>query len=92
MTAENGNVNTYTINVTVKELDPIEVEVSGKKYNIIRKEGIIEAPYNYEKSSIKIGDEDVLCYKNIVTGNILIGLKDSEGNGKYYSYDEKSNK
>lgn len=92
VTAENGNVNIYVINVTVKELDPIEVEVSGKKYNIIRKEGILEVPENYEKSSIKIGDDDVLCYKNIVTGNILIGLKDSEGNGKYYSYDEKSNK
>lgn len=92
VTAENGNVNTYVINVTVKELDPIEVEVSGKKYNIIRKEGIIEVPENYEKSSIKIGNDDVLCYKNIVTGNILIGLKDSDGNGKYYSYDEKSNK
>lgn len=92
VTAENGNVNTYVINVTVKELDPIEVKVDDKKYNIIRKEGIIEAPENYEKSSIKIGDEDVLCYKNIVTGNILIGLKDEDGNGKYYSYDEESNK
>jgi len=92
VTAENGNVNTYVINVNVKELDPILVEVSGKKYNIIRKEGIIEAPENYEKSSIKIGDDDVLCYKNIVTGNILIGLKDSDGNGMFYSYDEKSNK
>lgn len=92
VTAENGNVNTYVINITVKELDPIEVEVGGKKYNIIRKEGIIEAPENYEKSSVQIGDEDVLCYKNIVTGNILIGLKDSEGNGKYYSYNEKNNK
>lgn len=92
VTAENGNVNTYIINVTVKELDPIEVEINGKKYNIIRKEGIIEVPENYDKSSIKMGDEDVLCYKNIVTGNILIGLKDSEGNGKYYSYEEKSNK
>lgn len=92
VTAENGNVNTYVINVIVKELDPIEVEINGKKYNIIRKEGIIDVPENYEKSSIKIGDDDVLCYKNIVTGNILVGLKDSEGNGKYYSYDEKSNK
>lgn len=92
VTAENGNVNTYVINVTVKELDPIEVTVDNKKHNIIRKEGILEVPENYEKSLIKIGEEDVLCYKNIVTNNILIGLKDEEGNNKYYSYDEKSNK
>ena len=92
VTAENGNTNIYIINVTVKELDPIEVTVDNKKYTIIRKEGIIEAPENYEKTSIKIGDEDVLCYKNITTGNILIGLKDEEGNSGYYSYDEKTNK
>ena len=91
VTAENGNVNTFVINVIVKELDPIEVTVNNKKYNIIRKEGVLEVPENYEKASIKIGEEDVLCYKNIVTNNILIGLKDVEGNNKYYSYDEKSN-
>lgn len=92
VTAENGNEKVYIINVTVKELDPIEVEIDDKKYTIIRKEGILEIPLNYEKSSIKMGEEDVLCYKNMVTENILIGLKDEEGNSRYYSYDEKTNK
>lgn len=92
VTAENGNVNTFVINVNVKELDPIEIKVDGKKYTIVRKEGILELLENYEKSSIKLGEEDVLCYKNIVTGNILVGLKDEEGNSKYYSYDEEKNK
>lgn len=92
VTAENGNVNTYTINVTVKELDPIEVTLNNKKYLIIRKEGILEAPENYEKSSISIDDQEVLCYKNIVTNNILIGLKDEQGNSRYYSYNKETNK
>lgn len=92
VTAENGNVNTFVINVIVKELDPIEVTIDSKKYTIIRKEGILEVPENYEISSVKIGDDDVLCYKNIVTGNILVGLKDEDGNGKFYSYDVESNK
>lgn len=92
VTAENGNEKVYIINVTVKELDPIEVEIDDKKYTIIRKDGILEIPLNYEKSSIKMGEEDVLCYKNMVTENILIGLKDEEGNSRYYSYDEKTNK
>jgi len=92
VTAENGNVNTYVINIVVKELGPIEVEVDGNKYTIIRKTGILEVPENYEKSSIKIGDDDVLCYENIATSNILIGLKDKDGNNKFYSYDEESNK
>lgn len=92
VTAENGNENVYVINVTVKELDPIEVEIKNKKYTIIRKEGILEVPENYEKSSIKIGEDEVLCYKNVATNNILIGLNDEEGNSRYYSYDEKTNK
>ena len=92
VTAENGNEKVYVINITVKELDPIEVTIDNKKYTIIRKEGVVEAPSNYEKTSIKIGDDDVLSYKNSITGNILIGLKDEKGEGKYYLYDEKNNK
>lgn len=92
VTAENGNEKVYVINVTVKELDPIEVKIDNEKYTIIRKEGILEVPENYEKTSIKIGNDDVLCYKNEVTGNILVGLKDEKGNSKFYSYDEKTNR
>lgn len=93
VTAENGNERVYIINVTVKELDPIEVKVNNKTYTIIRKEGVLEdIPENYEKSSVKINNEDVLCYKNEKSNTILIGLKDDKGEAKFYSYDEKSNK
>lgn len=92
VTAENGNEKVYVINVTVKELDPIEVTIDKKKFTVIRKEGVLEPPENYEKSSVKIGNDDVLCYKNNVTKRILIGLKDQQGNARYYLYDEKNNK
>ena len=92
VTAENGNERVYTITLTVKELSPIEVTIGKEKYTIIRKEGIIEPPEDYEKTTIKIGEEEVLCYKNKVTKNILIGLKDDKGNTAYYSYDEKTKK
>ena len=90
VTAEDGSTRIYILNVTVKELNPIEVTINKKKYTLIRKEGIIEAPSNYEKSSIKIGEEEVLCYKNNVTNNILIGLTDEKGVSKFYSYNEKT--
>lgn len=91
VTAENGNERVYVINVTVKELDPIEVTIDKKKYNIIRKEGIIDPPENYEKDTIKINDNDVLCYRNKVTKVVLVGIKDESGNAAYYIYDEKKN-
>ena len=91
VTAENGNERVYVINVTVKELDPIEVTIDKKKYNIIRKEGVIDPPENYEKDTIKINDNDVLCYRNKVTKVVLVGIKDESGNAAYYIYDEKKN-
>ena len=75
----------------VKELDPIEVTIDKKKYTIIRKEGVIDPLDNYEKDSIKINDNDVLCYRNKVTNVVLVGLKDDSGNAAYYIYDEKKN-
>lgn len=91
VTAENGNERVYVINVLVKELDPIEVTIDKKKYTIIRKEGVIDPLENYEKDSIKINDNDVLCYRNKVTNVVLVGLKDDSGNAAYYIYDEKKN-
>lgn len=91
VTAENGNERVYVINALVKELDPIEVTIDKKKYTIIRKEGVIDPLENYEKDSIKINDNDVLCYRNKVTNVVLVGLKDDSGNAAYYIYDEKKN-
>ena len=90
VTAENGSTRIYTLNVTVKELNPVEVTINKKKYTIIRKEGELEPPENYEKSSIKIGEEEVLCYINKNTKNIIIGLTDEKGVSKFYSYNEKT--
>lgn len=88
--AENGNIKTYIITVIVKELYPIKVTVNKKEYTIIRKEGVLEVPTNYEKSSIKINDEEVLCYRNNKTKDILIGLSNEKGENKYFVYDEKT--
>ena len=90
VTAENGSTRIYTLNVTVKELNSIEVTINKKKYTIIRKEGELEPPENYEKSSIKIGEEEVLCYINKNTKNIIIGLTDEKGVSKFYSYNEET--
>lgn len=87
VTAENGNIKTYIINAVVKELDPINVKVDNKDYTIIRKEGILEPIEGYEKSSVKINDEDVLSYYNETTKYNLVMLKDNDGNSDYYIYE-----
>lgn len=97
VTAQNGSTKTYTINVTVKELSPIEVTVNGKKYNVIRKEEFMpSASIYYESTKVMIGEEEVPGYYNSHTDFTLVGLKDEEGNtglflykdGNYSNYQE----
>lgn len=92
VTAENGKSKTYTINATVKELAPIEVKADGKSYTIARKEGSYQAPTSFEKTSIKIGNEDVLAYVNKKIGCTVVGLKDDKGQIGIYIYDSKTKK
>ncbi len=87
VTAENGNERTYVINVKVKELDPINVKVDDEEYTVIRKEDVLEAPKNYEKTTVTIDGEEVLAYYNDKTKYTLVGLKDKNGNSDYYIYD-----
>lgn len=91
VTAENGNEKIYIINVNVKELSPIDVNIGTKKYSVIRKEGILEEPKNYEKTTVNISSEEVLAYYNEKTKYTLVGLKDSEGNSAWYIYNQKDN-
>lgn len=89
VTAQNGNERVYIINVNVKELDPINVTVDDKEYTVIRKNDVLEPPTGYEETTVKIGDEDVLAYTNDKTKYTLVGLKDEDGNGAWYIYDEE---
>lgn len=86
--AQNGSTKTYTIDVTVKELNPVEVEVNNKKYLVIRKEEQLpKVNMYYELSKINIGEEEVPSYTSKTTKYTLVGLKDEDGNSKLFIYD-----
>lgn len=86
VTAENGNVRTYIINVTVKELSPVTVKIGDKNYTVVRKKGIVDPPLNYTENTTLINGEEVLSYVSKITGYTLIALKDDAGNVNYYIY------
>lgn len=90
VTAENGKTRTYKIDATVKELKPIEVTVADKKYTIARKENLYAAPINFNKITIKIGEEDVLAYQNEKIG-VIVGLKAEDNTIGLYIYDKVKN-
>ena len=90
VTAENGEVRTYTIVVTRKESNPIEVTINKKKYTIAKKDMGLKVPEGFSKSKVVIDKEEVLAYYNDFTKYTLVALVDEEGNASWYIYNTKN--
>lgn len=87
VTAENGNERIYVINAIVKELSPINVEIDGKNYTIIRKKDQLEIPSVYEETTVIINEEEIPAFTSSITKFTLIALKAENGDINYYIYD-----
>ena len=93
VTAENGDVRTYTIDVVVKEASPIEVKVSDKDLSVVRKsDKLPKVNATYKADTILIKGESVPCYHSEITGIYLVGLMDDKGKIALYRYDSSSDK
>ncbi len=92
VTAESGAKRTYKILVTVKEQTPVIVKIGKDNYTVVRKKGLYEPPTNFEETTLKINNEDVLAYINKKLNLTVIGLKDSKEVIKLYIYDGKAYK
>lgn len=91
VTAENGYKKTYTLNVTIEE-EPIIVTIDGKEYTLVRKKTALPEISNfYSDTTLTIQDKTIAAYKGDITGYILVGLKDTEGNIELYIYDADKN-
>lgn len=89
--AQNGAEKTYTINVDVKDENPIEVEINGVKYSVVKLKENLPIASLYNEITIKINEFDIPAYKNDYTNLVLVGLKDNDGNISLFIYDEVNN-
>lgn len=90
VTAENGESRIYTIEVTRKEKDSIEIIIDKKKYTVIKKEGILNPPKGFIKTNVVIDKQDVIAYSNEYTGYMIVGLINEEGKAGWYIYNSKN--
>lgn len=85
VTAQNGNVKTYTITATVLELDPINVKVGDVDYTVVRsKKALTFNNSLFTETTTQVNGIDVPAFYNEITNTTLIGLKDSNGIIKYF--------
>ena len=92
VTAENGNERTYKIIANVKDKNPIKVKIGKKEYTVVKKKELLGTKEGYKEKEIEIKGIKIPALYNEVTKVTLVGLKDSTGKIKLYSYDSKTGK
>lgn len=96
VTSETGVANTYKLVVNVEDQNPIEVNVDGKKYTVVKVAKDLEKPELFDDTTVKINDFDIPAFVNEVSKYTLVGLKDESGkislfiykDGKYIKFNE----
>ena len=88
VTSESGSSRTYTLNVVVKEFAPINVEVDGKDYTVVRKIQELTKPENFTETTVQIGEETVPAFYNEKLNKTLVGLKNADGKIYLFEYND----
>lgn len=84
--SETGLEKIYTINVEVKDNNPIIVNLDNQEYSLVKiKENLPEVS-GFTEAKITINGYEIPAYENKVADLILVGLKDTSGNIALYSY------
>lgn len=92
VSAQNGNIRTYKINVMVEELDPIELEIDGNKYTVVRKTDDVKCLDQFTDKTIEINEEEVPACFNEKSEITLVLLRDEEGETAFFVYDGEFSK
>ena len=86
--AQNGDLRTYTINVSVTDENPIKVNVDNEEYTILKTSRNLEIPSLYNETTCTIEEETVPCFINENTSITLVALKNSLGITNFFIYED----
>lgn len=88
--SETGVNKVYNLVVEVKDQNPINIEVDGKTYSIVKLRSNYTCPDGFVEGETVINEINIPTCKNDKLDYTLVGLKDSEGNVINYIYDVKN--
>ena len=88
VTAQKGNSQTYIVNIYRKELDPISVNTDDGKFTLVRKDTLLPELQTYSKTTVNIDDTSIPALSSDITGYVLVGVKDEEGNVYTYLFED----
>lgn len=91
VTAENGAVKIYTINVIVGDETTIaSVEIDGKRYTFLTDVLGVNVPEGYSSTTIQYKDWEVLAFQSPNKKIVLVCLQDGTANNNWYMYKEET--
>lgn len=92
VTAEDGSKKTYTISVYVTEKPKQFVKLGAQSLGVLNDLSKTDVPKGFEKSTIKIDDQDVTALQNDDLGLTLLYLQNEDEGTGFYIYDVENNK
>lgn len=88
VTSETGKDRTYTLNVNVEDNDPINVEINGENYTVVKNKKALTIPELFIETTVDINGYTVPAFYSDITKITLVGLKTREGIIKLFVYND----
>lgn len=96
VTSETGSEKIYTINIDVKDENPINVSVNNREYTVVKLKEHLTKPETFEESTTTIEGYEIPTFINDKANITLVGLKNEDGiinlfeykNGEYSKFNE----
>ena len=87
VTSQKGNTLTYTLNITRKELNPIQVTVDNSSYTIVRKADDLPSYSSFTQTTVDYNGTEIPALTSDSLSKTLIALKDTNGKISTYVYE-----
>ncbi len=86
--AQNGSEKTYKLTIEVVDKNPINVQIDGQKYTVVKIASNLTKPHSYTEKTITIDEMEIPAFYSEISEYTLVGLKGEDGNIGLYIYED----